>query len=291
MTTIRLKYYLNKFCKSLIVPLLFHPTFAKSNEIDKIKNTKDIVNFMSEKIDSEFNSEDLYFSKSERKRRNIPKPKIRFYKIDFDKNGLTDLLVEGPHLFAVVDKGNDLFEKLDLNVGKLNKGFCKIDEIRNTNEEINLIVSYPNDKDQINSKFYFTYKFGGFVELNLNAKHTDIDSIEYSISSFSCIENSTLITKDKLVKISTYDKCKFLETSTLVNESLDINQIFELIKYMDISDLPNNFNVNWTDARTSNLTVYFNNGDIKKIVDYGSQGTHGLVLLYKLISDTSSFER
>lgn len=291
MKIIHFKYYLYKSCRSLILPLVFISTFAKSNEIDKIKNTKDIVNFMSENVDPEFNSEDLYFSKIERKRRAIAKPKIRFYKIDFDNNGLTDLLVEGPQLFAVVDKGNNIFKRLDLNIGKINKGFCKIDELTNINKEIKLTVSYPNDKDLINSKFYFIYKFGGFIEENLNVKQTDIDSVEYSINSFTCIENSSLIAKDLLVKTSSYEKCILTETSTLVNESSGIKQIFELITYMDISKLPNNFKVNWTDAKTSYLTVYFKNGDVKKIVDYGSQGTHGLALLYKLISDTSSFEK
>jgi hypothetical protein len=273
---------------------MFLCTSAKGNDIDKIRNVKDIVKFMSKNVDSDFDLENLYGSERIRKLKNIPKPKVRFYKLDFDNNGLTDLLVEGAFLFAIVDKGNSVYENLDLNVGKLNRVFCRVDEFTNVNGEVTLTVSYPDEKeqqrDEINSKYKFIYKFGGFIEQNLNVKPVNIDSIEYSINSFTCVRNSSLITKNQLVKTSNYDKCKLKETNTLVLESSIINRFFDLLKYMDFSNLENSYKVNWTDARTSYLTVYFNNGDVKKVMDYGSQGTHGLVLLYKLISDASIFE-
>jgi hypothetical protein len=249
---------------------------------------------MSKNVDSDFELENLYGSERIRKLKNIPKPKVRFYKLDFDNNGLTDLLVEGAFLFAIVDKGNSVYENLELNVGRIRRGFCKVEELTSINGNVNLIISYPDKKDQlpdeINSLHKFTYKFGGFIEQNLNVKPINIDSIEYSINSFTCVMNSSLISKDQQVRTYTYDKCKLKETNTTVLEMSSINRIFDLLNYMDFSNLENSYRVNWMDARTSYITVYFNNGDVKKVMDYGRQGTHGLVLLYKLISDASSFE-
>ena len=62
-----------------------------------------------------------------------------------------------------------------------------------------------------------------------------------------------------------------------------LNEIMSLIKYMDILNLKDDYQVQSTDMPSSKLNVYFSDGSVKEINDYGLQGTLGLVRLYDLL--------
>jgi hypothetical protein len=63
----------------------------------------------------------------------------------------------------------------------------------------------------------------------------------------------------------------------LSNEEL--KDLSELLQYMALDKLDTNYEVNWTDDQTVFLVVSYDH-KIKRVRDYGKQGTFGLQLLY-----------
>jgi hypothetical protein len=61
----------------------------------------------------------------------------------------------------------------------------------------------------------------------------------------------------------------------------ELTDIVELINYIAIKKLENNYTVNWTDYPTCVIRVKFTDGTVKEINDYGELGTFGLRELYK----------
>jgi hypothetical protein len=49
---------------------------------------------------------------------------------------------------------------------------------------------------------------------------------------------------------------------------------------LKLTSLKDEYSVNWTDDQTSTLEIKFNNGQIKRISDYGMIGTFGLEHIY-----------
>ena len=58
--------------------------------------------------------------------------------------------------------------------------------------------------------------------------------------------------------------------------------LYRLLNYIDIPSLSSDYSVPWTDDRTASLLIRFDEGRVKRIMDYGQIGTYGLVALYDL---------
>ncbi|HEU5166063.1 MAG TPA: DUF6438 domain-containing protein [Chitinophagaceae bacterium] len=227
-----------------------------------------------------------------------------FSKIDFDKNGLTDLLAIGTfpiddingddlikehefHILVVMDYGKDSFQMISLTRGFIHHFvFPKI---------VNDSIITLNQKALI-------FKFGDFIEFNPHPKKYEIEKIEYQTAPCygTCPVFRIEINKDKtgLFKASNYNS----ETEILPFElpgkpgnSKEIKGVFrtvvrensysniiDLLNYIDFPNLKNNYSVAWTDDQSSTLTITYNNGQKKEIRDYGLIGTYGLDRLYQL---------
>jgi hypothetical protein len=62
-------------------------------------------------------------------------------------------------------------------------------------------------------------------------------------------------------------------------------ELIELIQYIDITRLQDQYAVDWTDDRTCILSVCFDDGTRKTIEDYGAQGTYSLSHMYELLHE------
>src|SRR5690606_2880102 len=74
-----------------------------ANKIDKLQTNSDVVQFLAREVDS------LWLRTSPfdpNKANNTSFTKAGFIKTDLDSNGLTDLLVYGHNIFAVLDTGS-----------------------------------------------------------------------------------------------------------------------------------------------------------------------------------------
>jgi hypothetical protein len=131
------------------------------------------------------------------------------------------------------------------------------------------------------------YKFGGFIELNATSKNlTDIKSLYYETTPCfdSCPKFSLNILRNGTAKYIRHENLS--ETSRNFRAKINTtqwNEITALLNYMQIESLENNYSVSAHDMQSCKLKVYFSNGSIKEINDYGLQGTLGLVRLYDLL--------
>ena len=226
-----------------------------------------------------------------------------FSKLDFDKNGLTDLLAIGTfplqiiagdsiikdyefHNLVVMDYGKDSFQIINLTRG-YSRGF--------------VVPKIINDSIITLNQKALIFKFGDFIEFNPHPKTYQIEKIEYQTTPCfgTCPVFLIEINKDKtgLFKASKYNS----ETKiypfeipgraapkeikgvfrTVVRED-SYSNIIELLNYIDFPNLKDNYSVDWTDDQSCTLTITYNNGQKKKITDYGLLGTYGLDRLYQL---------
>ena len=130
------------------------------------------------------------------------------------------------------------------------------------------------------------YKFGGFIELSaINKNIPAIKSVYYEttpcfgfcpIFSLNIFNDGTAyyIRNENLDETSGNFRGKI--------NPIQLNEIIDLLRYIPITNLDNYYSVNATDMQSCKLKVYFVDGSVKEINDYGLQGTLGLVRLYDL---------
>ncbi len=93
--------------------------------------------------------------------------------------------------------------------------------------------------------------------------------------------------------IKSNGKATYINYNNTTNEQIftgnivanKLKQITDLLGYINIRQLKDNYAVNWTDDQTVNLTITFADGSSKTIKDYGMRGTFGLSRLYELLFD------
>lgn len=223
-----------------------------------------------------------------------------FYKADFDNNGYTDLLAIGDYydfkIFVVMNYGHN-----SLKLNRLTRRSfqdCTFPKILNDTLIRYYFIQQPNwsDTNQSATLQYkdLTFKYGDFVEYNLQPKNYSIEKIEYQTTMCfgSCPKFYISILKDKssTFKAEAYNRelrnskeIKGEFNTTLADTSF--REIINLLNYIDFPNLKDNYAVGWTDDQTCTLTITYNNGQVKKIRDYGLIGTYGLDRLYQLLFD------
>ncbi len=273
----------------------------KYNFIDSIQTAQQIEELIK-KIDVRYKyfdvNIDLKFP-SERCQKLSDSLKIEPWSIvDFDNNGLSDLLVvgQGGHsITCIFDKGNDKYEIKRIN----SSNDCTFPVVRTINKSNIIDYYYPINtsgldwhKPQISEHIILIYKFGDFIEQNLDPTEKMIEKIEYAVSGCygPCPVFNLTIDSEK----SAYWNA---EMDNIINEkefkghyrsSIDevhYEQIVDLLNYIDFTKLNGNYSVDWTDDQTARLKITYNNGETKSINDNGLIGTHGLSRLYQLLSE------
>jgi hypothetical protein len=240
-------------------------------------------------------------------------------KIDFNTDKVTDLFAKvfvrnyynkefGIYgFFTVIDKGNNKFEMQEIPeyfifsfhtakpfyLDKQPLIFYQHAEIKHYSDS-----NYFSDPLQ---KIYdsiihvqhtdtLIYKFGAFIELNSKQQFSpNVKSIFFeSRGSFMIGEAYKLIVyndgEGNYLSDWSIDGAKEGNFRTKIKNN-NLSEIFSLIKYLNVSNLENGYDIQATDLTTVYLKVYFEDGSIKEIRDYGEQGTLGLKRLYNLLSD------
>lgn len=254
----------------LLICFLFSSLISYSNKIDELKTEADIAHFVNE----------LSGYTSSFPKTNIPNlSPIRYLKIDIDKNGLTDLLINDRKIFAIIDVGNDKFELK--YVGTEHKE-CRLVSIDTTGQEPILVIKKQNNYIQHEPAFSevpdsITYKFNNFIEYNSKPQEMRVESIKISMGP--CFGNCP--TYDLL--INNNREAEIIETSLkakITKQSFD--EIITLISYLNPDSLKANYAIDATDNPSADIEIKFN-GKLKTIHDYGLEGTLGLQQLYLLI--------
>ncbi len=242
-------------------------------------------------------------------------------KTDFNKDGLTDLFAilyqqdtvnsrfAQYKVYVVIDQKNNKYQLNEIpdyfmfhcysakpilvkNYPFILYRHYKTDYTIDTLPGMDTIYNIPVPRTQLN---YFEvgktdtliYKFGGFIELNNTANNMPpIKSIFYETTPCfgTCPIFSLNVFNDGTAYYIRHENLD--ETSGNFRgriNNIQLNEITALLNYINIPKLENDYSVNATDMQSCKLQVYFADGSVKEINDYGLQGTLGLVRLYDLL--------
>ncbi|MFP9097495.1 DUF6438 domain-containing protein [Flavobacterium sp. RHBU_24] len=222
-----------------------------------------------------------------------------FYKADFDRNGLTDLLVTGEFgdfaVLVALNQGKNSFKIKQLTRRSFQD--CVFPKILNDSviRYYYLSENYGLDKEEAGLLFKdLILKFNDFVEFNPSPKKHDIEKIEYQTSMCYGIcpkfyikinKNRAAIFKAEKYNVENWKSKPSKSISGTFSGEIDeksFSDIVSLLDYIDFPNLKDSYSVNWTDDQTCTLKVTYNNGTVKEIKDYGLVGTSGLNRLYQL---------
>jgi hypothetical protein len=287
--------YQEKIMKIAIITFLFLTLTTEmfANKIDAIKTDEDLEIFLHRQNKDlkgfyVASISTLYYDTTQQ---NIAdslgvKP---WQKVDFDNNGLTDLLVYGmwhgrKHLLAVIDEGNKF------TLRSLNRGFFDnilFPVVTKIDKQTFLILSQGCEFcRETNKKIIKTdtlvYKYGDFIEPNFSFVSYKIEKIELSttICFGICPVFELEINADRTANYNAiqYNDKKGKFKTTIIVENF--NSLMTLLNYTDFPKLKDTYSVNWTDDQTCTLKVTYDNGMTKTIIDYGEIGTNGLRMVY-----------
>lgn len=283
----------------------------QSNLLDSLKTPTEIESFLCAQnpqfktfkvgLDTSF----YYTADSFKCRRFIDSVGVKsIVKVDFDANGLTDILLIGKFgnlkdVFAEADalcilsKGDKKYQIISLANGFTDNTFPVVkedsDKVIVLNYQQSFLGLYTTLKVDT-----LTYLIDDFVELNTPNNNLRIEKIEYSTSSCysgECPVFSLVIDSNRCAYYSVgnyktaknYKKGKFKATI----DSTVYDKMVSVLKYIDFPQLNTDYKIAWTDQQACNLVVTFNGGQVKAIRDYGMVGTYGLKLLYKYLRGPS----
>jgi len=211
---------------------------------------------------------------------------IKYLKIDLDKNGTTDLLVNDRMIFAIVDIGNDKFE---LKYAGKEFRQNRLVNLDTTGSAPILIVKKQNGYNRLEPTFSevadsITYRFNGFIEYNSKPQQITIESIKISMGRCfgTCPVYDLVIYSDRMAELNAK---QFMKRSGMRKTKIDeksYKELIALISYLNPDSLKTDYSITATDNPAADLEIKYN-GRYKAVHDYGLEGTLGLEQLYSLI--------
>lgn len=256
-----------------------------ANDIDKIQTNEDVYKFLVKKVDRKFKNNSPL----------VDNPKLndtakygrnKFFKIDIDNNGLTDLIIYSYRkLFVVLDNGKSNYTVRYLDNGTFSLNNATLISIDTTLIPRKIIIQQrEKPESQIDT---LIFKFNNFIEYNSNPTK-DFSFEKITIKTNQCFGTCPIfemtINKDRT---ATYKAIMYNDETGEFKSIIPISQfdeLIELLNYLQLDKFQNNYEVNWTDDQTVSTEISYN-GKSKTISDYGEIGTFGLSRLYsKLFS-------
>jgi hypothetical protein len=263
--------------KTLVLLFVFSSAFhyAFANKIDDLKTDADVAKFVTSLAypDRDGGLRDLVLKSTEQ----IIKDKYcagvaeswgikNWEKADLNNDGRTDLLVNMHYInygvFAIIDKSNRKF--LVDYIGYSDFEHCELAKtIKSAYGQLVLFHTQTSTRNIDGKTQMFPeadtliYKFDDFIELNKKPSTAKIASVKFH--SGTCYGTCP----DFQIKIDSkgngsyqgniYDKRKGRYNTTI--KSADLKYLFELLAYIDVKKLKNNYAIGSTDASTCWLTV------------------------------------
>jgi hypothetical protein len=206
--------------------------------------------------------------------------------IDWGDFGVYVAMDVGDNTFILQRLSNDSFSKCE--VGKPIKNgdeqfllfYRRVDEYAREDHS----PLYLKTVEKIDT---LIYKSGDFIELNRTPDKDEIDSIQFRTGRCygTCPAFSISLAGNG---VASYDAMEYNPEKgkfrTRIKKA-DLNEIVQLVNYLSLKKLKDHYDVTWTDDQTSWLLVWFKDGTVKEIRDYGLRGTFGLIRLYGLFFD------
>lgn len=269
---------------TIILILFFTANLTLANYIDGLITNEDVQKFLVKKVNRKWKDE-IFFDSTEKKDTSVF-GKGKFFKIDIDNNGLTDLVINGRYFFVVTDNGNGNYVSHFIDRGSFMDVRYTLKNIVVKNKIRLLIIGSYNadnfEKNDDNKTDTIIMKFGGLYEYNSTPDNFNIEEISFSTTHCygTCPVFKLLIKADRTAEYNAIEYNDKKGKFKTVIDTATFNKLLQTINYLNLTSLKDQYNVNWTDDQTSTLEVKFNNGQTKNISDYGMIGTFGLENLY-----------
>jgi len=288
------------------------PRTQHDNRIDGLKTQTDVQGFIdgySDLRDFQVQKlQDIYsnyfpgdFCKDKADSLKIKKS---FYKADFDKNGRTDLLAIGKWsryftIYTFLSFPNDSVQIKEFT--RIFPSDCEFPSVKK-NGDIELFHLVDSFYDIYGEYFFvedvvppitkkdLTFKFGFFVEKNLNPTDHKITKIEYSRGgcfgtcpsfSFELIKDGKSVFDAEMYNFEDEKKMEGVYKTQL--KEAHWQELTGLLNYIDFPTLSSLYSMGHSGAPGSTLKIVYDNGKIKKISDRGLSGTFGLMQFNNLM--------
>lgn len=270
--------------KTLILIALLLPMFVLGNEIDSLKNTTDVKAFFIKQFGRGWKKDFGWLLDS-----TTQKGKFRFYKIDIDKNGLTDLIINSSFsTFMILDKGHKQFSWRQIDRGVFSHDQIIVEGIE-TAPIPKIFISHKNiwvHNAQTPEKLHDTlvYKFGGLVEYNVDTLKENFTTLTLETTNCwgKCPVFTLKINGDGTANYEAKEYADRIGSFHTIIPKADMERVIALVRYINPFKLNSSYTGNWSDDQTA-ITVITSNEKTKKIEDYGEIGSFGLTRLYELL--------
>lgn len=257
---------------------------AIANDIDNLKTIDDVQKFLVAKVNKKWKDYTIIESNPSD---TSSFGKGKFFKIDLDNNGLTDIVINGIYFLAVTDNGNSKYESHFIDRGAFNHDkYTLINIIYKDKNPLLLIKGYDEYKNRTDSSSItdtLIFKYGDFMEYNSMTNNLKVEEINFSTSG--CYGTCPIFELSiKADQTATYHAIKYNNEKgkfKTIIDTISYNNLVQTINYIKLTTLKNDYRVGFTDNQTVTLEIRYNNGQIKKITDYGLIGTFGLENLYR----------
>jgi hypothetical protein len=307
--------------KKLLILLFFISKFSYAQTIVNLKTFKEVATFLEKEVNKKYTFHSVFEGEDEIDQEDFNEV---VQKIDIDTNGTIDLVIDYVGVFIVVlNKGNNEYQELKdvkysmqlLSVTQINgKTFFirKIklpkynaaytdeivifdengEEAKQTKEKDRKIITERGIKYKVDT---LEVKFNSFVAFNKSASNekNSIKEIQFKATSCfgSCPVFELKLTSNGTLTYTGKHFTNFIGQKKLQLSSEKVRELFGLIAYTNVKKLKDHYSINVTDNPSGILTVFFENGTVKEIYDYGRSGTYNLEVIYdKLMKISDSIK-
>jgi len=272
--------------KFYLLLLLIGISFCcRANDIDSIKTIDDVRYFLKHILKAKDNVD---FFAEPKVDSTFKLSRISFLKIDLNNDGLTDLIVNGTYLFAVVDDGRGFYKVSFIDRGTFMSKKFVLADIDTSQKQPRIIIAPFNryKKLVVDSAVFDTLiiKYDGFIEYSAKADTSPIEKI--SLTTTNCFGRCPVF------KLSVncdgnaiYNAIEYNDRKGIFKSKIDtasLNRLLYFTEYIRAKSLKDQYKVNWTDDQTADLTITYKDGTVKTISDYGLVGTFGLARIYNI---------
>lgn len=210
-----------------------------------------------------------------------------YCKGDFDNNGYTDLFVAGKYYYG------RMYAYAFMNYGNDSINYFRLDEsgidvipkvIRKNNQDFLVIKRGAKSDFSIDT---LIYKYDNFINYNRNPKKYKIEKIAFNgfdiRGEYDIIIDKNRDTSFKLSK-GIYDTLYYYKADRKILPK-EYNELIELLNYMDFPSLDKTYHERSSTHIICELTITYNNGKTKFILDFGMENNYSLKALYSKMED------
>ncbi len=260
--------------------MLFATAHAFANSIDQLKNPEQVWQFITRVAPNEA------FSRASKD--SGRSPVFQYRKLDLNGDGHTDLLVEDEYLFAIIDKGHNTY--FIRQVGNVHFK-CKLIRVDTLAATTVFIIQRSDAFDRNAQKYHsvppdtLVYHFDAFIEFNPHPENAGFQMIRFKTNPCMgvCPVFDLSLKSDGHALIDAQKNCKVTGLFTAMIDQKILSEIEELVNYLPLGSIKNNYDDGWQKDRRADLELVY--GDtIKKVTDYGMEGSFGLRQLYSLLA-------